>query len=302
MALSLAVLLCSCKQMGKQTAEADTYTIGVVTKSKDSEYWLSVCAGMEKAAKEANIELIILSPDTEVDKKVQKQMIADLLKMDIDALAVSPIDSNDNQDYIAVADKQGIPVFAYDTQIEDAEVPYIGIDNRKAGYELAKVTSEILGHKGHIAVVSGDIEQACHAQRVKGIVEYMSTQPDIQIDVIKTGYSNLQVSEEDTEKLLKEYPELNGIMTTSAVTALGLAEAVGNQGIMIASVDEQEDAIAGVKDGRIAALVNQSGTEIGYETVRYIVNARDHVKQEKEKIIETKVLTRENIDEIEKAP
>ena len=58
-------------------------------------------------------------------------MIRDLLKMKVDALAVSPIDSNDNQDYYLQAQELEIPVYSYDTPIADVEVPYIGIDNEK---------------------------------------------------------------------------------------------------------------------------------------------------------------------------
>ena len=32
----------------KEEAKAPKYTIGVVTKSKSSEYWMSVCSGMER--------------------------------------------------------------------------------------------------------------------------------------------------------------------------------------------------------------------------------------------------------------
>ncbi len=44
-----AMFLASCAPAGQQDAEGD-YVIGVVTKSRNSEYWMSVCAGMEEAA------------------------------------------------------------------------------------------------------------------------------------------------------------------------------------------------------------------------------------------------------------
>ena len=128
---------------GKDVKEPEgEFIIGVVTKSRNSEYWMSVNAGMEKAAKEMNVKTVILSPDTETDKKIQKKMIRDLLKMKVDALAVSPIDSNDNRDYYLQAQELGIPVYSYDTPIADVEVPYIGIDNEKVGYELAGALAE----------------------------------------------------------------------------------------------------------------------------------------------------------------
>lgn len=281
---------------GKVSQDADNqFVIGVVTKSRNSEYWMSVRAGMEKAAEESHVKVVILSPDTETEKKIQKNMIQDLLKMKVDALAVSPIDSYDNQDYIAQAEALGINVYAYDTPIVDAEVPYIGIDNEKVGYELAEVMAEKMGHTGNIAVIAGSREQASHDERVSGFERYMSGEADIHIEVVKSGYSNLRVSEQEMEEIQKSYPDLDGIMTTSAVTALGLAEATQGSGVAIASVDAQEDAIRAVEEGRITVLGAQSGYDIGYETVKYIINDAQGKEQEPEKILDTQILTRENV-------
>lgn len=271
------------------------FTIGVVAKSRNSEYWMSVCAGFEKAAREQNVNVVILSPDTEGEKKIQKKMIEDLLKMQVNALAVSPIDSYDNQDYILKAKELGIPVYSYDTPIADAEVPYIGIDNRAIGYELARVLAEKMGHEGNLAVIAGSRQQASHERRVIGFKAYMKEEPGITIEVEKDGYSNLRVSEQELEEIQRDYPKLCGIMTTSAVTALGLAEATKDTGILIAAVDDQEDAVRAVEEGRIAVLAAQSGYEIGYETVIYIVNEKKNVKQDREKILEAEILTRENV-------
>ena len=70
--------LSGCGPSAKKTEE-EKVTIGVVTKSKSSEYWLSVCDGMEDAAEKYHADVVILSPDSETEEKVQKNMIRDLL-------------------------------------------------------------------------------------------------------------------------------------------------------------------------------------------------------------------------------
>lgn len=296
--LAALSLLCISGCAGRDVREPEQeIIIGVVTKSRNSEYWMSVNAGMEKAAKERNVKTVILSPDTETDKKIQKKMIQDLLKMHVDALAVSPIDSYDNQDYYAQALEMGIPVYAYDTPIADVEVPYIGIDNETVGYELARVLADKMEHKGNIAIIAGSRQQTSHEKRIAGFEKYMEQEPDIHIEVEKSGYSNLRVSEQEMEEIQANYPNLDGIMTTSAVTALGLAEATRGSGIAIATLDDQEDAIRAVEEGRITVLGAQSGYEIGYETVKYIVNDKKGIKQDREKILDTQILTRENVED-----
>lgn len=296
LAAALSLLsLSGCGPSAKKTEE-EKVTIGIVTKSKSSEYWLSVCDGMEDAAEKYHADVIILSPDSETEEDVQKNMIQDLLKKDIQALAVSPIDSYDSEDYIRQAKKKGISVYACDTPIEDSDVPYIGIDNEKLGYELGEKLAEALNHKGKIGVIAGDFNQAGHRMRVTGFEKYMEKEPGITIEMVRNGYSNMCVSQKDVNEILEKYPDLDGIMTTSAVTALGLSEATEGRGISIVSVDAQEDALKAVQDGRIVALGAQSGYQIGYETIRYIVKDLQGEGTGEDEILDSQVLNTENID------
>ena len=273
--------LSGCGLSAKKTEE-EKVTIGVVTKSKSSEYWLSVCDGMEDAAEKYHADVVILSPDSETEEKVQKNMIRD--------------DSYECEEYVQQAKEKGISVYACDTPIEDADVPYIGIDNEKLGYELGEQLARALDHKGKIGVIAGDFNQAGHRMRVNGFEKYMEKEPGITIEMVRNGYSNMQVSQKDVDEILKKYPDLDGIMTTSAVTALGLAEATEGREISIVSVDAQEDALKAVQDGRIVALGAQSGYQIGYETIRYIVNDLEGKRTGEDEILDSQVLTTENID------
>ena len=124
----------------------------------------------------------------------------------------------------------------------------------------------------------------------------MEKVPGITIEMVRNGYSNMQVSQKDVDEILKKYPDLDGIMTTSAVTALGLAEATEGREISIVSVDAQEDALKAVQEGRIVALGAQSGYQIGYETIRYIVNDLEGKRTGEDEILDSQVLTTENID------
>ena len=137
--------------------------------------------------------------------------------------------------------------------------------------------------------------------RVTGFEKYMEKEPGITIEMVRSGYSNMRVSQKDVDEILVKYPDLNGIMTTSAVTALGLSEATEGREISIVSVDAQEDALKAVQDGRIVALGAQSGYQIGYETIRYIVKDLEGEGTGEDEILDSQVLTEENIDTYMKA-
>lgn len=290
----------ACNKKEQLEKQQNTYTIGVVTKSKDSEYWMSVCSGMEKAANDFDVSVLIISPDTETDDEVQEKMIFDFIDKGVDALAISPIRSYDADSYIKESKKHDIPIFSYDTKIVDDSIPYIGIDNKKIGMELAEYMSERLNNKGKIGIISGDLEQAVHKERVIGFQTYIEENTEIEIVFIESGYSNLQISEKEISRLMKEHPDTNGIFATSAVTALGIMEYMRDRPVIIATVDAQQDAILAVKNEGIAVLATQSGYDIGYETIRYIIKEKETGNLEKEKIIEAEIITKETVEEYEK--
>ena len=55
--------------------------------------------------------------------------------------------------------EKNIPVVTFDTGFGEQEIPYIGIDNYKTGYELGKELAKQMDHTGQVGVVAGDLNQ-----------------------------------------------------------------------------------------------------------------------------------------------
>lgn len=295
-AFIVAASLTGCRASEKPQKKPEAFTIGVVTKLRSSEYWMSVSSGMDKAAEDFGVTVVIVSPDSETDVKVQEKMIDDLLEKGVDALAVAPIQSYNVSEYLEKADSKGIPVYSYDTLIVSPGVPYIGIDNEKAGRDLAKAMVEMLGGQGTVGIISGNLDQTPYINRAKGFKEYIEANSDIEIAFEESGYSMLRVSENKIRMLLEQNPKVDGIFAASAVTALGIMEYIQDDSVVIMTVDAQQDTLEAVRNGKIRALAAQSGYDIGYETIRYIVNDRDGVSQPEQKILETRIITKDSID------
>lgn len=299
LAVTVAATVAGCRQYEKGTVAKEPYTIGFVTKSKSSEYWMSVCSGAEKAAKDLGVSVMIVSPNTETNDKLQRKMIGDLINKGVDALAISPIQSYEAEDYLNAAEEQNIPIYSYDTKIVSQGIPYIGIDNMKAGREIAEYMVGQIGQTGQVGIIAGGLEQSAHRDRTEGFRKYIEENTEIEIVFTESGYSNLQMSEKEISRLMQEHPDVDGIFATSAVTALGIMEYMSSRPVVIATVDAQQDAIEAVRDGRIMALVAQSGYDIGYQTIEYIVNDRDQVEQPMEEILDVEILTKENAGQYE---
>lgn len=295
----IAVLMLS---MAGCVAEVDNienndFTIGVVIKAKDGEYWMSYISGMNKAAQDYNVNVVLLSPKTENENEVQKKMIEDMLMKDIDAIAISPIDSHETS-YLSTAKERDIPVYATDSNYFDSDVPYIGYDNHKLGESIAVVMNDYMDGEGSVGVVSGSLNQAGHKSRVDGFCEYIEENSDIKVSFIIDGYSNLMLPEAEITELLDNNPEVKGVFVTNAVAALGLSDYLVKQekDIVICAIDAQQDALEAVRKGRILALANHSGYDNGYYMIERIVSDVEGGEIKGDTVFEAEVLTKENVD------
>ena len=298
--LMTVILCCGCSNHSSWQKAKDRYVVGVVTKSNTSEYWMSVNSGMEAAAAKYDMDVITLAPDSELDREVQEKQVEKLIDQNVDALAVAPIDSYHVRDYLDEIEKKKITAVCFDNGMVGGELPYIGIDNHKTGYQLAQELAEQLDHKGQVGIVAGDLKQKGHRERVEGFEEYMKSEPEMTVKFVESGYANLQMSEQKVRDLMGQYPQIRGIMATSAVTAMGLVDELKDTDIKIVAVDEQEDSLKAVENGQILALAAQSGYEIGYETIHYIQNLRNGKHLKKKYYLNAEILTQDNVKEYRK--
>lgn len=295
--LGLVILGSGCNRTDSYGNTKESYIVGVVTKSDTGEFWMSVNSGIEAAAEKYNMTVITMSPDSELDEEIQEKQVEKLINQGVDALAVAPIDSFDKPGYLEEISEKKIPAVCFDTGFVSADLPYIGIDNYETGYKLAQELAEQMDHEGKVGIVAGDLKQKGHRDRVEGFKEYMKNEPKIQVEFVESGYANLQMSEKKVRELMSQYPQVKGIMATSAVTAMGLVDELRDTEIKIVAVDEQADSLEAVEKGEITALAAQSGYQIGYETICYIQRLRTQENLEKNYELKVDILTPDNIAE-----
>jgi ABC-type sugar transport system substrate-binding protein len=135
------------------TPENTEFTIGVVTKGLSHDFWQSVRAGVEKAARESGNTLIrfeapVLEQDVEGQIKIVRQLIADK----VSAICLVPIDSEALGEVVVEADKAGVPVVIFDSGLDAEKTPeaaavvvsYVATDNYEAGATAARRLAAVL--------------------------------------------------------------------------------------------------------------------------------------------------------------
>ncbi|WP_291300485.1 substrate-binding domain-containing protein [Desulfosporosinus sp. BICA1-9] len=109
------------------------YVIGISPLTTQHEYYIGYLEGIKKAAKELNVEVMIVDPQWDVVK--QTADIEDFIAKKVDAMIVSAVDPKGIKPALEKAEKAGIPVISEMTKVEGI-VPLVGTDQIE-GAELA---------------------------------------------------------------------------------------------------------------------------------------------------------------------
>ncbi len=295
--LFLLIFASGCRMADKEEPIAQPrYTIGIVLKSMDSEHWLAVRSGMQRAAEDYQVNVLVLYAQDESAKEEQKQMIFDLLENNIDALAVSPCDVSQSKAYFDYAREKKIPAFSID-EIADG-IPYIGSNNYHIGEMAAQYIVDQLSRHGSIGIISGNMTQNAHSERVAGFKDYLAAHTEMKVIDCRSAGSSLKKASVQTEEMLMTHPDIKGIFVTNAMMALGVIESKGmmrfKERVRVVGVDTQQDVILAIMQGKIDAMVSQSGYDIGYLAIATIIQSLDQGLSQDQVYINNDLITKEN--------
>ena len=152
--LLLSLLVLSC---GKNGAKSNKYVLAVIPKGTTHEFWKSINAGADKAAKDyaaqgVNVEIIWKGPLREDDREQQVQTVEGFTSQGVNGIVLAPLDSRALSRPVEEAARAGIPTVIIDSGLESSQiVSFVATDNVKGGALAADRLGELLGGKGKVA-------------------------------------------------------------------------------------------------------------------------------------------------------
>jgi ribose transport system substrate-binding protein len=274
--------------------------IGVVLKALDSEHWLTVKKGAEKAAEETNVDIAVLAPAKETNIVQQFKIIEDLIYQKVDALVIAPCDSDGIKPLIDSASTANIPVFTVDTNADTKIVSFAGTNNKLGGKMAGERIVKIMNGKGKVALITGVPSQQTHRDRSEGFKEVLAKYPGINLVAEYPAYSDFTIAISITEKMLQSIPDLDAIFCTNTSMSLGAMDAIDAMGkigkVKIIGFDTQSDALSAVQSGNIDSTVAQNPYNMGYQIIKNAVNYLNGEYVPKVIDTGTDLITKENVN------
>lgn len=232
-------------------------------------------SGMRAQAAKYGYTLVVV--DASRDNAKQQSQVEDFISKRVDAIVLTPYDSQAIGSAIAEANAAGIPVFTADiasTSKQGQVVAHIASDNVQGGFQAGKLICQAIGKRGSIAIVD-EPEVTSVQDRVKGFkaaVAQLCPSVTIVADVDSGGTRDKASS--DTGDIVQAHRDLAGIFginDDSALGALAAVRAAGSTGrIAIVGYDATPEARQAIASGQMYGDAIQYPVKIGSTTIDVI--------------------------------
>src|SRR5688572_14518499 len=292
-------------QSRESTPPGGTKTLKVAFVTNNSaDFWTIARRGVEKADQElgdVEAEFRLTADGTAAE---QQRVVDDLLTKGVDAIAISPVDPQNQTGLINAAAKQAL-VFTQDSDAPDsARACYIGTDNLAAGRQAGQLIRDAVPEGGAVMLFVGRLDARNAQERVQGIKEAL-TGSNIRILDVRTDDADDVRAKANAADTLVRYPDLKamvGLWSYNGPAILNAVREAGKVGrVRIIAFDEADETLAGVKDGAIHATVVQQPFEFGYQAIVRMAQAvrgdRSFIPESKQIIVPTLVVNRSNVEE-----
>jgi ribose transport system substrate-binding protein len=288
------------------TRSGGAHKLAFVTNNA-SDFWIIARKGTEKAAREIpgiEVEFRIPADGTAAE---QQRQVDDLLAKGIHGIAISPVDPANQTPMLNRAAQQALVLTQDSDAPQSNRVCYIGTDNVAAGRQAGELLKEALPQGGTIMVFVGVLDAANAQQRYQGLKEALDGS-NIKIIDVRTDNTDRVRAKSNVADTLVNNPEIAGMVGLWSYNGPAILSAVREANkvdkVKIIAFDEEDETLAGVRDGSIYATVVQQPFEFGFRSMelmaKYLNGDKSVVPATKQIFVPTKAIKKADVEAFQK--
>jgi Ribose/xylose/arabinose/galactoside ABC-type transport systems, permease components len=255
-----------------QPAKGKKSVIAMMPKAKGDPYFISCRKGAEEAATELGAELLWDGP-TDLDPAKQNEVVEAWITRGVDVIAVSVENKEGISTVLRKARAKGIKVVTWDADAEkDARDFFVDQATPQGiGETLTDEAARIMGGKGEFAIITASLSAANQNEWIKFIKQRLAEKyPDIKLVAIQPSEGDRDRAFQETQNVLKVYPNVKLVMGIAAPAVPGIAEAVkqsGRKDVKVTGLSLPNMCKPYIKEGIVDSIVLWNTLDLGYLTV-----------------------------------
>jgi inositol transport system substrate-binding protein len=220
----------------------------------------------ELASEAARLDVELSVVDGQSNSAKQSADVEAAIASGASGIILAPTDVNALAPAVESVLKAGIPIVTVDRRVDNTSVgvPHVGADNVAGGRSMAQWVIDHFPGGAHIVLISGQPGSSSAIDRTRGIQEALRPAGG-KYEIVAEQTANWQreqgltVTQNILTSLGKNIPEV--ILCEDDDMALGALEALrtsGISGVKVLGFNATPEALARVRDGEMAATVEQS--------------------------------------------
>ena len=304
-ALTFASLSCNSGDSGggtSGTSSGKKLRLAFVT-NNTSDFWKIARKGTEKAAAELpNVQVEFQMPGQGTAAE-QQRIVDDLIAKGLDGMAISPNDPVNQVQMLNRVAAQAVVVTQDSDSPTSNRAVYIGTNNVAAGEQAGKLVREALPNGGNIMVFVGKADAQNAKERFEGLKKALEGS-NIKILDLRTDDTDPVRAKSNAADTLVKYQDIAGMVGLwsyngpAILNAVKEANKVGK--VKIIAFDEDDQTLAGIKDGSIYATVVQQPFEFGYQSIKLMAQVvggdKSGIPANKQIFVETLAIKKDNVE------
>nr|WP_246434009.1 substrate-binding domain-containing protein [Spirochaeta isovalerica] len=238
------------------------------------DFWDVVNRGIDEAAREFGVQVVVTGPRFEKEINDQIDIINRAIELSPPMLIVAATDFKKLVEPIKRANKLDIPVITVDSGVDsDIPVSFIATDNIEAGKKAGEEMKRLMegNPRKELAIVSHIRETATAIDREAGVRAALEG-----MNIIGTWFCD--VEQEKAYKIsleLLKNENLGGIVALNEVSTLGVTKAIEELGlsdkVIAVGFDNAIQELSYLESGILKATVVQRPYNMGYLAVKTAV-------------------------------
>ena len=247
--------------------------------------------------------------DAQDDISRQLSQVQNFIANGVDAIIVNPVDTSATVAITKAAADAGVPLVYVNRQPIDVDklgpkAAFVASNEAESGTLETKEICKLLGGKGSILVIEGQLRNQAAVQRTKDIHEVISTPECTGIKIIAE-----QTAEWDRTKgqnlmtnWLSKGMKFDAVVSNNDEMAIGALQAMKSAGIdtrkaVVGGIDATQDALASMKAGDLKVTVFQDAAGQGKGAVDVALALAAGKSVDKKVYIPFQLVTPANMDQ-----
>lgn len=253
--------------------------VGLVAKSLGNGFFDAANKGANEAAKDlGNVEIIYTGPTT-TTAEGQIEVLNALIAQRVDVIAISANDPDAVAPTLKKAQARGIKVMSFDSGVaQDARTVHLApSSDALIGEACLNLVSDAIGGSGKIAILSATPTSTNQNAWIAVMKKDLTEDRFKGLDLVTIAYGDdlADKSYRETQALLKQHPDIKGIISPTTIGIVAGAKAIEDQGlsgkVWMTGLGLPSELAGHVKAGTVKSFAIWNPIDLGYSTAEIAV-------------------------------